>query len=102
MFDCPDILREFLFYLETIQGRSPKTVNGYYIELRTFLRYLKSVKVLKKLPQDAEELAQIKIDDVTKELVCSVTFSIFRWTSWATAPPAVRARLRPSARCTNI
>ena len=28
MFDCPDILREFLFYLETIQGRSPKTVNG--------------------------------------------------------------------------
>ena len=47
MFDCPDILREFLFYLETIQGRSPKTVNGYYIELRTFLRYLKSVKVLK-------------------------------------------------------
>ena len=33
MFDCPDILREFLFYLETIQGRSPKTVNGYYIEL---------------------------------------------------------------------
>ena len=75
MFDCPDILREFLFYLETIQGRSPKTVNGYYIELRTFLRYLKSVKVLKKLPQDAEELAQIKIDDVTKELVCSVTLS---------------------------
>ena len=75
MFDCPDILREFLFYLETIQGRSPKTVNGYYIELRTFLRYLKSVKVLKKLPQDAEELAQIKIDDVIKELVCSVTLS---------------------------
>ena len=75
MFDCPDILREFLFYLETIQGRSPKTVNGYYIELRTFLRYLKSVKVLKKLPQNAEELAQIKIDDVTKELVCSVTLS---------------------------
>lgn len=75
LFDCPDILREFLFYLETIQGRSPKTVEGYFIELRTFFRYIKSVKLLKELPKDADALSQIKIDDVTKELVCSVTLS---------------------------
>ena len=75
LFECPDILREFLFYLETIQGRSPKTVEGYFIELRTFFRYIKSVKLLKELPKDAEALSQIKIDDVTKELVCSVTLS---------------------------
>ncbi len=75
LFDCPDILREFLFYMETILGRSPKTVNGYYIELRTFFRYIKAVKILKSIPQDADELAQIKIDDISKELVCSVTLS---------------------------
>lgn len=75
LFDCPDILREFLFYMETILGRSPKTVSGYYIELRTFFRYIKAVKVLKTIPQDADELAQIKIDDISKELVCSVTLS---------------------------
>lgn len=74
-FDCPDILREYLFYMETILGRSPKTVDGYYIELRTFFRYIKSVKVLKMIPQSADELAQIPIDDVSKELVCGVTLS---------------------------
>lgn len=51
LFDCPPILREFLFYMETIQGRSPKTVSGYYIELRTFFRYLKSVKLLRPSPK---------------------------------------------------
>ena len=75
LFDCPDILREFLFYMETILGRSPKTVSGYYVELRTFFRYIKAVKILKTIPQDADELAQIKIDDISKELVCSVTLS---------------------------
>ena len=70
-----DLLREFLFYLETIQGRSPKTVSGYYIELRTFFRYIKSVKVLKNVPENAEQLAEIKIDDITKELICGVTLS---------------------------
>lgn len=75
LFDCPPILREFLFYLETIQGRSPKTVSGYYIELRTFFRYLKSVKLLQTIPESAEQLAEIKIDDITTELVCSVSLS---------------------------
>ena len=73
--ECPDLLREFLFYLETIQGRSPKTVSGYYIELRTFFRYIKSVKLLKNVPENAEQLAEIKIDDITKELICGVTLS---------------------------
>lgn len=75
LFDCPPILREFLFYMETIQGRSPKTVSGYYIELRTFFRYLKSVKLLQTIPESAEQLAEIKIDDITTELVCSVSLS---------------------------
>ena len=75
LFDCPDILREFLFYMETILGRSPKTVNGYYIELRTFFRYIKSVKLLKQIPKDSEELSEIKIDDISKDLICSVTLS---------------------------
>ena len=75
LFECPEILREFLFYLETILGRSPKTVSGYYIELRTFFRYLKSVKVLGRMPQSLQELEQISIQDLTKELVCSVTLN---------------------------
>ncbi|MCL2857104.1 MAG: tyrosine recombinase XerC [Oscillospiraceae bacterium] len=38
---APGPLRDFLFYMLTIRGRSPRTVEGYYIDLRTFLRYLK-------------------------------------------------------------
>ena len=37
--DCPDYLQEFLFYMLTIRGRSKRTVDAYYIDLRTFLRY---------------------------------------------------------------
>lgn len=75
LFDCPELLREFLFYMETILGRSPKTVQGYYIELRTFFRYIKSVQILKKIPESAEELSEIKIDDISKDLICGVSLS---------------------------
>ena len=37
---CPDYLKEFLIYMETIKGRSSRTVDGYYIELRSFMRFL--------------------------------------------------------------
>lgn len=38
--DCPQILRDYLFYLKTIKGRSERTVNGYYIDLRSFFRFI--------------------------------------------------------------
>ena len=38
--DCPEFLQDFLFYMETIKGRSPRTVDGYYIDLRSFIRFL--------------------------------------------------------------
>ena len=43
--DCPDYLQEFLFYLLTIKGRSARTVHAYYIDLRTFLRYIHCLKI---------------------------------------------------------
>lgn len=38
--ECPNILREYLGYMETVKGRSANTVNGYFIDLRTFFRFL--------------------------------------------------------------
>ncbi len=38
--ESPDILREYLGYMETVKGRSANTVNGYFIDLRTFFRFL--------------------------------------------------------------
>ncbi len=72
--DCPQLLRDFLFYMETIKGRSANTVNGYYIDLRTFFRFMKIHRGL--LSQSAaEDFSQIKIADVDLELIRSVTLS---------------------------
>ncbi len=38
--ESPPILREYLGYMETVKGRSVNTVNGYFIDLRTFFRFL--------------------------------------------------------------
>ena len=71
-YDCPQIMRDFLFYMLTIRGRSPKTVDAYYIDLRTFFRFIKGYKVLKALPED---LAQLSIEDLTTDTICSITLS---------------------------
>lgn len=70
--DCPPLLRDFLFYMETIRGRSPKTVAGYYIDLRLFFRYLKSTK----LPGFASTpLEELLIGDLPNQVILSVTLS---------------------------
>ena len=38
--ESPPILREYLGYMETVKGRSANTVNGYFIDLRLFFRFL--------------------------------------------------------------
>ena len=42
--DMPQIAKQFLNYLGTIKGRSVRTVDGYHIDLRTFLRFMKLYK----------------------------------------------------------
>ena len=37
---APQLLRDYLIYLSTIKGRSPRTVEAYYNDLRLFLRYM--------------------------------------------------------------
>ena len=42
--DCPNILRDFLSYHETIKGQSPLTISEYYLDLRMFLRFMKLMR----------------------------------------------------------
>ncbi|HCO62845.1 MAG TPA: recombinase XerC [Clostridiales bacterium] len=70
--DAPPILRDFLAYHETIQGHSRKTADEYFLDLRTFFRYL---KIEKGLVSRATPLDQISIDDVDLQLVGSVTLT---------------------------
>jgi len=68
--NSPDILREFLFYHETIKGHSKKTINEYFLDLRTFFRFLKIHKNL--APRNAV-FEEISIMDVDLDLVKSVS-----------------------------
>lgn len=69
--DCPSILKDYLFYLETIKGRSPRTVESYYIDLRTFFRFLLRYKKI----TDIENFEEIKIASFDKEILKTVTLS---------------------------
>ena len=42
--DCPQILRDFLTYHETIKGQSPRTISEYYLDLRMFFRFMKLMR----------------------------------------------------------
>lgn len=76
-YGCPDIIREFLLYMETIRNLSPRTINGYWIDLRTFFRYLKLKRNL--VPSDIV-FEEITIDDVDIPLVSSVsTMDIYEY-----------------------
>lgn len=68
--DCPAPMREFLTYLLSIRNLSPRTVDGYYIELRTFLRYLMLNSSGEKF--DSEKFSQMNIQSVPIQTICSV------------------------------
>lgn len=42
--DAPQYLKDFLVYMQLIRGKSEKTVYEYYLDLHTFLRYLKCIR----------------------------------------------------------
>jgi len=103
--DCPQILRDFLTYHETIKGQSPRTISEYYLDLRLFLRF---VKLMRNDMPVHTRLDDIDIRDVTLEFIRDITTSdIFDFLSYlandrvpnpdSTAPeygiaPAARAR----------
>lgn len=70
--NCPSVIRDFLTYNETIKGKSSRSVQGYYIDLQTFFRYILLVrgKVDKK-----EEFENIDISCVDISLIKTVTIS---------------------------
>ena len=70
--DAPKILRDFLIYHETIKGHSKKTVDEYYLDLRTFFRFLKLNRNMVPRTTDIEE---IPIYDIDLDFVKTVTLT---------------------------
>ena len=63
--DCPYYLNDFLTYMKVVKDRGERTVEAYYIDIRTFLRYL-NIKHKKAVNEDFSE---ITIEDTPLEWV---------------------------------
>lgn len=70
--DCPQIVRDFLVYHETIKGQSPRTIEEYYLDLRMFLRFMKLMRC--DMPIHTR-LDDIDIKDVDIQFISSITTS---------------------------
>lgn len=67
----PQILRDFLAYIETVKGKSAKTASEYYLDLRMFFRYLKQKRGL----ADEVPFEEISILDIDLDFIQSITLS---------------------------
>ena len=72
--DCPEILKGFLTYHETIKAHSKATVDEYYLDMRNFFRFLKIERNI--VPRNTD-LDEITIRDVDLDFVKDVTLSEF-------------------------
>lgn len=70
--EAPAVIRDFLVYHETIKGQSKATVDSYFLDLRTFCRYM---KLSRGLVARTAELEDIPIDELELPFFASVTLS---------------------------
>ncbi len=70
--DCPQILRDFLVYHETIKGQSPRTISEYYLDLRMFLRFM---KLMRNDMPIRTKLDDIDIKNVNLDFIRGITTS---------------------------
>lgn len=98
--DAPGVIRDFLVYMQTIKGKSPKTVDEYYLDLRTFFRFIKKRRGLVAADVDFEK---IPIADVDLATASSVTLTdVYEYLLYITRErhngPAARSRKVSSLR----
>ncbi len=70
--EAPPIIKEFLGYMGTVKGKSPLTVEEYFMDLRTFFRYIKQQRGT--APQDTP-FEEIPIDDIDLALIRTITLT---------------------------
>lgn len=92
--DCPELVVRYLYDSETIRGLSPRTVNGYYIDLRTFFKFMLQLRGIASMDADPE---QIDIHEIDLAFIRSITTSdIYEFLHHVTRnrdnAPATRAR----------
>ena len=78
---APKPLRDFLFYMLAIRGRSPRTVDAYYTDLRTFLRFLKMKRQAGGADADISKVCIADMDiAILKEVGLSEVYDFLNYT----------------------
>ncbi len=67
---APEPLASFLIYIESIQGKSAKTADEYFYDIRTFYRFLNLYRG--NTDSEIEDFEQIPIDNISVEMLRAV------------------------------
>lgn len=88
----PQILLDFLSYHESVKAHSQNTIDEYYLDLRTYFRYLKIKNHL--VPEDTDP-ETIDISDVDLDLVGAVQLSdIYQYLAYLTRDRSLNSASR--------
>lgn len=68
----PPIIKDYLIYMQTVKGKSVKTIDEYYTDLRTFFRFIKSSR---GLVDSNTPYTEISINDIDIDLIKTVTLT---------------------------
>ena len=78
--DCPQLLRDFLTYHETIKGQSQLTIAEYALDLRMFLRFVKLMRCDMPVNTDFELIDIRNVDiDFIREITSSDVFDFLSY-----------------------
>ena len=78
--EVPYYVKDFITYMETIKGKSSKTVDEYFFDLRTFLRYMKVLKLNASL----DEFDSLNVSDLSIEFIREITLhDLYEYLSYA-------------------
>ena len=103
----PPIVLDFLNYHEHVRGHSKKTIDEYFLDLRTFFRFLKLQRDLVPMDTPMEEIAIADIDlDFVKAIQMSDVYDFLAYLSRdrekSTRSHAPRYGLSPTTRARKI
>lgn len=98
--EYPFIYRDYMFYILTIKGRSPRTVNAYHQDLFLFFRF---VKISKNSSLSLDDISEVSIDDLDNNFLSGITLSdIYAFLNYVSSDrdnhAATRARKASSLR----
>lgn len=91
--DIPDDVIEYLHYLDFVKLRSPRTINGYYLDLRSFFRFMMIQWHRAEADTPSDE---IKLTHITTNDIAGITkrdiFAYLDYVRSASNGPKARAR----------